>query len=154
MSGYRYAAAVSAGLILAFPFFASAQDTDPIPGLELPSFEVSIEIEISDVDVHLPDWSDLNDNDPGLAIEGIIGDEPERMNKGDLINKLAEAAEVAEAARKKGSKPSDKDAVASFSAGNPLFELDVTATVRAGDPIPDVDVTLRNCPCPPPPDDS
>ncbi len=45
---YRHAAVLSAGMLFVLPFPLFAQDTDPIPGLELPTFDVSIAIDVPD----------------------------------------------------------------------------------------------------------
>lgn len=49
MLGSRYAAALSLGIPFVPPSFASAQETGPNPGLDLPSFEVSIEVDGPDL---------------------------------------------------------------------------------------------------------
>lgn len=120
----RHAAALFAGIILAYPTLLAAQETDPTPGLpDLSPVDVSVSVDVSgaappdisvSVDVpavapHTPDFTDFNDSDPGTTFGEIVEDvvesaakkgnlQPnpkeaidealERMNKGDLINKL------------------------------------------------------------------
>jgi hypothetical protein len=47
MLRYRYAAALSAGLLLVLPALSSAQETDPIPGFGLPAFDISVDFDVS-----------------------------------------------------------------------------------------------------------
>ena len=55
MLRYRHAAVLSAGMLFVLPSLASAQDTDPIPGLDLPSFDVAIDVpDLPDIDLPTP----------------------------------------------------------------------------------------------------
>ena len=61
MLGYRHAAVLSVGMLFVLPSFSSAQNTEPIPGLDLPSFDVAVDLP------GIPDIPDI----PGLDLPSI-----------------------------------------------------------------------------------
>ena len=167
MSKCRHAAAFLVGTFLLFPTLSSAQETDPISGLDLPSFDVSVSMEV-------PDVSSFTDPIPGLELDVSVSvDVPEDLveaaaKKGNLKpNPKEQVDEALESARKKGEKPNpteafdealeqmnkgdlinkleeERDLVASSAKkGNMkpnFFQVLVSKLRNAGDPIPDVDV--------------
>ncbi len=66
MFRYRHAAAFLVGTFLIFPTLSSAQEAS-IPGLDLPSFDLSVAVDVPDVGAHVPEFTDFNDSDPGIA---------------------------------------------------------------------------------------
>ena len=55
MRRYRHAAVLAAGMLFVLPTLSSAQDTDPIPGLDILDVEVSVDIpDIPDIPIDLP----------------------------------------------------------------------------------------------------
>lgn len=124
----RSAAALLAGIFLAYPTLLAAQETDPIPGLpDLSSVDVSVSVDVSgvaapdisiSVDVpaiapHTPDFTDFNDSDPGTTLGEIVEDVVESAaKKGNLKpNPKEQIDEALESARKKGEKPNPKEQV-------------------------------------------
>ncbi len=71
MRRYRHSAVLVAGMLLVLPSLSSAQDTDPIPGLDLPSFDVPLPDipDTPDIDVAPPEIEDFS-----LTLDGPIFD--------------------------------------------------------------------------------
>ena len=59
----RHAATFLVGTFLVFPTLSSAQEID----LDLPSFDVSVSVDIPDAGAHVPEFTDFNVSDPGIA---------------------------------------------------------------------------------------
>ena len=157
MRRYRPSAVLVAGMLFVLPSLSSAQDTDPIPGLDLPSFDVPLpdipDIDIPDIDVAPPeiDFSltlDVPIFDVDVVVQLAPGDPiPDvDVTLGIDIPDIPDIPDFAEA---------PPEVEFSFTLDTDLFEVDVEVQLAPGDPIPDVDVTLRPCcrPPPPPPDD-
>ncbi len=87
MFRYRYAAALSAGLLLVLPALSSAQETDPIPGLGHPSFDISVDFDVPDV----PSFDPPSFDGPGfdlsfsIATDAIDVDVTVQLTPGDPI---------------------------------------------------------------------
>ena len=124
----RHAAALLAGIFLAYPTLIAAQETAPTPGLpDLSTVDVSVSVDMSgvaapdisvSVDVpavapHTPDFTDFNDSDPATTLGEIVEDVIESAaKKGNLKpNPKEQVDDALESARKKGEKPNPKEAI-------------------------------------------
>ena len=78
----RHAAAFLVGTFFIFPALSSAQETEPIPGLDLPSFDVSVSVDVPDVGMTQIDPPSLDFSVGPSDIEDALAEAHEALASG------------------------------------------------------------------------